>query len=281
MTFLLTVVALVLLFVMAVHLGFKAPRVVEQGDPGDLGINFRQVSIPIRRGKNLFGWYLIASDAPDTSCVVVLHGWGANAEIMLPLAQPLYNAGMNVLLIDVRNHGQSPWDGYSAMPKFAEDAGAAVDWLYANTDTTRVALLGHSVGAAAVLLEASRRKDIAAVISIASFAHPEWLMERWLQGLRMPAPLIKLVLRYIEVVIGYKFGNISPIQTIRDVECPVLLVHGDEDEAVPVSDFRAIEASFMAGKDQSLLIEVAHHGSIDKIEEHGHEMVGFLQSAGL
>jgi pimeloyl-ACP methyl ester carboxylesterase len=280
MTYFLIFAALVLLFVVAVHVGFKAPRVVETGDPADHGMKFRQVSVPIRRGKSLFGWYLTASDAPDAPSVVVLHGWGANAEIMLPVAQPLYDVGMNVLLIDARNHGQSPWDGYSAMPKFAEDAGAAVDWLYANTGTTKVALLGHSVGAAAVLLEASRRDDIAAVISIASFAHPEWLMQRWLQGLRMPSGLIKLVLRYIEVLIGFKFDDISPIQTIKGVTGPVLLVHGDADKAVPVSDFEAIKAS-MVGKDQSLLIEGAHHGSIDKIEEHGHEMVSFLRAAGL
>ncbi|MCK4861957.1 MAG: alpha/beta fold hydrolase, partial [Rhodobacteraceae bacterium] len=249
-------------------------------DPADHGMKFRKVSVPIRRGKRLYGWYLTASDEADAPSVVVLHGWGANAEIMLPVAQPLYGAGMNVLLIDARNHGQSPWDGYSAMPKFAEDAGAAVDWLHANTSTKSVALLGHSVGAAAVLLEASRRDDIAAVISIASFAHPEWLMQRWLQGLRMPSGLIKVVLRYIEMLIGFKFDDISPVQTIKGVSGPVLLVHGDADDAVPVSDFEAIKAS-MAGKDQSLLIEGAHHGSIDKIEEHGHEMVSFLRAAGL
>ncbi|MCK4862626.1 MAG: alpha/beta fold hydrolase [Rhodobacteraceae bacterium] len=280
MTYMLILGALVLVFVVAVHVGFKAPRVVETGDPGDHGMDFRQVSVPIRRGKKLFGWYLKASDAPNASSVVVLHGWGANAEIMLPVAQPLYDAGMNVLLIDARNHGQSPWDGYSAMPKFAEDAGAAVDWLYANTGTTKVALLGHSVGAGAVLLVASRRDDIAAVISIASFAHPEWLMQRWLQKLRFPAPLIKLVLRYIEVLIGHTFDEISPIQTVQGVSGPVMLVHGDADNAVPVSDFEAIEAN-MASKDQSLLIKDAHHGSIDKIEEHGHEMVSFLRAAGL
>lgn len=280
MIYLLIIAALAAVFVIAVHVGFKAPRVVETGNPGDHGMAFRQVSVPIRRGKALFGWYLEASGVPDAPSVVVLHGWGANAEIMLPVAQPLYDAGMNVLLIDARNHGQSPWDGYSAMPKFAKDAGAAADWLYANTQTSKVALLGHSVGAAAVLLEASRRDDIAAVISIASFAHPEWLMQRWLQRLRMPAKLIKLVLRYIEVLIGHKFDDIAPIETIKAVSGPVLLVHGDADKAVPVSDFEAIKAN-MAGKDKSLLIVGAHHGSIDKIEAHGHEMVAFLRAAGL
>ncbi|PCJ75445.1 MAG: alpha/beta hydrolase [Rhodobacteraceae bacterium] len=280
MIYLLIVAVLVTVFVLAIHIGFKAPRVIETRDPGDHGMVFRQVSVPIRRGKALFGWYLEASDASDAPSVVVLHGWGANAEIMLPVAQPLYDAGMNVLLIDARNHGQSPWDGHSAMPKFAKDAGAAVDWLYANTQTSKVALLGHSVGAAAVLLEASRRDDIAGVISIASFAHPEWLMQRWLQRLRMPAKLIKLVLRYIEMLIGHKFDDIAPMETIKAVSGPVLLVHGDADKAVPVSDFEAIKAN-MAGKDQSLLIAGAHHGSIDKIEEHGHEMVAFLRAAGL
>lgn len=264
-------------FVAAIHFGFRAPTVVETQEPPDFGMAFRQVAVPTAHGKSLFGWWLVPDD-PDAPNVVLLHGWGANAGIMLPLAAPLYRAGFNVLLVDARGHGRSPSDGHSAMPKFAGDAGAAADWLRGHSQG-RVALMGHSVGAAAVLLEAARRDDIAAVISVASFAHPEVLMQRWLAKLHIPRPLARMALRYIEWVIGHRFADIAPVHTIRKITAPVLLVHGDEDRAVPVSDFNEIAANCNPQKDETLLVVGAHHGSIDKIEAHADVLVRFLQRA--
>jgi hypothetical protein len=67
-----------------VHLGFRARRVRETGTPSDHGFAFETVRIPTVLGRNLFGWLLPAPGA--TRSVVVLHGWGSNAELMLPIA---------------------------------------------------------------------------------------------------------------------------------------------------------------------------------------------------
>ncbi|MFZ0790572.1 MAG: alpha/beta fold hydrolase, partial [Chromatiaceae bacterium] len=110
-----------------VHLGFRARRVREAGTPADQGFAFESVRIPTVRGRYLFGWLLPAPDAART--VVMLHGWGSNAELMLPIAAPLRQAGLNVLLLDARNHGQSDSDTFSSLPRFAEDLGQAIAWL--------------------------------------------------------------------------------------------------------------------------------------------------------
>ena len=87
---------------------------------------------------------------------------------------PLHAGGYSVLLIDARNHGNSDADSFSSMPRFAEDLEAAFAWLASRPriEAARIAVLGHSVGAAAALLAASREPRIAAVVSIAAFAHP-------------------------------------------------------------------------------------------------------------
>ncbi len=274
--------ALLGLFFLAVHIGFRAPRIAEKGNPGDFGLKYRQVNIPAASGVNLFAWQINASATTGVPAIIILHGWGANSEIMLPLAQPFHSAGMNVLLVDARNHGRSGHDGYSSMPKFAEDVGHAADWLRAQPEThnSKIALLGHSVGAAAVLLAASRRSDVDAVISISSFAHPEWLMRRQLQRAYLPNSLITLVLRYVEKVIGHRFDDIAPMNTLCEVKCPVLLVHGTEDKTIPVSDFRAIESNCEGRKYKVLLIPGAGHGSIDKVEDHSDDLIRFLKYAG-
>jgi len=264
------------LFRFAVRYGFRAPRIRETGDPADYGLNFKVVTISGHGGAKLFGWHILASDKPAAPTILIMHGWGVNAEVILPVAVPLCRAGYNALLIDARNHGNSDNSGPSSMPTFAQDIESGLDWLKQQPETGKIALLGHSVGAAATLLVASRRHDMDAVISIASFAHPEWLMQRYLQSLRLPNPLIVWVLRYVEKIIGHRFDDIAPINTRCKITCPVLLVHGDADKTIPVEDLQAIAGNCKDHKAEILLIPDGDHDSVDKIEQHSGELLSFL-----
>jgi len=272
--------AILLLSLAMIHLGFRAPRIREKGDPDRLGLAFQTVSIPTVSGKWLFGWLLPVPGA--TTCLVILHGWGGNAERMLPMAPPFHRAGMNVLLLDARNHGRSDRHGFSSLPRFAEDLDKAIEWLKRTYPeyTQKIALLGHSVGGGAVLLTASRRSDINAVISVSAFAHPEWMMRRFLKRLHLPAHLITLVIRYVEWVIGYRYEEIAPINTICHIHCPVLLVHGKADRTVPVEDALTIERGCRRPHIRLLTIENAGHESVEKIEAHEEELVQFLRDSG-
>jgi fermentation-respiration switch protein FrsA (DUF1100 family) len=138
-------------------------------------------------------------------------------------------------------------------------------------------VLGHSVGAGAALLEATRNPSIGAVVSIGAFAHPAEVNRRYLAQVSMPKPLIWLVRRYVEWLIGYDFARIAPVNTIRRVRCPVLLVHGTRDRRVPVTDARRIAAA--ADPAQVTLFEVADadHDSVDLIEVHSDRLVHFLR----
>ncbi len=201
---------------------------------------------------------------------------------MLLVAKPFYRAGMNVLLIDSRNHGRSDSDSHSSLLRFAEDVEKAIDWL--NTKfpelTEKIAVLGHSVGAGAVLLLASKRNDIHAVVSVSAFAHPEWMMKRFLQHLLLPAFMVAVVLRYVEWIIGHSYASIAPLNTVCDITVPTLLVHGKNDSTVPIEDARAIMANCTMPHLKLIEIEGAGHNSIDKVEQHSTELINFLHGAG-
>ena len=102
--------------------GLAAPRIVEIGHPQ--GLPWHEVWLPTANDKSLYGWFIPAG--MGSPALVVMHGWGSNAEMMLPMAAPLHAAGYSLLLIDARCHGQSDGDSFASLPRFAEDIEAAL-----------------------------------------------------------------------------------------------------------------------------------------------------------
>jgi pimeloyl-ACP methyl ester carboxylesterase len=102
------------------------------------------------------------------------------------------------------------------------------------------------------------------VVAVSSFAHPEQVMQRWLAEYRIPFwPLGWMVNRYIERVIGHRFDDIAPVATIARIEAPVLLVHGQQDDVVPLACALRLQAS----APRATLLEVpGRHDGFDDAE---------------
>ena len=259
----------------------RAPKVAERSTPGTLGLPYMEAHIATANGKQLFAWFVPAPAQGPAPALAVVHGWGGNMETMLPLALPLHHAGYALLFFDARSHGRSDQDSFSSMPRFAEDLDHALDWLkwQPGVDPRRVGVVGHSVGAAAALLAASRRDDVAAVVSIAAFSHPQTMMRRLLASWHVPyVPFGWYVLLYVQHVIGHRFDDIAPINTIVRVRSPVLLVHGTEDVTVPVAEAEALHAR-RGEKRGGLLLVKGSHDSYEELDSQIGDVVYFLDRA--
>ncbi|MBB1075580.1 alpha/beta fold hydrolase [Rhodoferax sp. 4810] len=261
--------------------GLRAPRLAYAGPlRGDFG-EAQEVRVPTRNNKTLNGWFVPTIGAASAPAVVVMHGWGANSSLMQGCLAPLHAAGLGVLLLDARCHGRSDGEPFTSLPRFAEDIEAGLAWLADQplVDPKRLAVIGHSVGAGAALLTATRHSEVRAVVSISAFAHPHEVMLRYLASYRIPYPLVGwYVLRHVQKVIGAQFYAIAPLRSMAHISSPVLLVHGREDEMVPLNDARRLLA---AGRPGSVrLLEVAgRHDLSTALDEHLPEITDFLQLA--
>ena len=203
----------------AILRGLRAPRLAHAQGPGER--RSRQIgcakcaSRGLAAGSCSAGWCRHRRHAQRPApAVLAMHGWGANAAMMWPVVPPLHAAGFAVLLIDARCHGRSDDETFTSMPRFAEDIAAGLAWLRLQPDIAadRLALLGHSVGAAAALLHASRHHDVRAVVSLSAFAHPREVMRRFMAEKRVPYPVLGwYVLRHVQRVIGVSFDDIAPL----------------------------------------------------------------------
>jgi len=100
-----------------------------------------------------------------------MHGFAGDRRSMSGLSRRLAAGGYAVLAIDARGHGQNrnPFTRSRAVAdSFFPDLRAAVDFLraYPFVDGSRIALLGHSMGAGASLDYATRDSGIDAVVLI-------------------------------------------------------------------------------------------------------------------
>ncbi|GAB2740702.1 hypothetical protein GCM10027273_19180 [Nocardioides pakistanensis] len=229
-------------------------------------------------GRTLRGW-LFPAEEIRSPAVVVMHGWGASAADMTPVARMLAAEGFSTLAVDARCHGRSDDDDFASMPRFGEDVEAAVAWLrdQAYVDPRRIALLGHSVGAGACLLAASRDPGIAGVVSVSSMAHPGRFMQAALAGRGLPSLLARVALRYVEAVVGHRYDDFAPVRSIASTRAPVLLVHGDADTTVPLSDAHLLRAA--SGTAAGLVVVPdAGHDDLDALRSVTPEVLGFLRA---
>ena len=104
--------------------------------------------------------------------VVQMHGFASSRAFGSTLARHLARAGYAVLSIDARGHGANRnafQPGRGRPDAFEADLAAAVDFLRASpfVDGSRLAVMGHSMGAGAALDYATRDSGIDAAILLA------------------------------------------------------------------------------------------------------------------
>lgn len=249
---------------------FAPPRRDAIHTPADLGLPEEQVWLTSITGTRLHAWFVRAEQGSPG--VVVIHGWGGNASLMLPLATHLHEAGFHALFLDARNHGLSEHDSFTSMPRFAEDLEVAATWMRDHPDVAAVGAIGHSVGAGAVILAASRGDLLDAAVAVASPAHPGEMMQEQMQ--RIPSPVANRVLRSVERIIGHEFDSFAPRHRISLVEVPLMLVHGSADAVVSIADLHALaEAQPNA---EVFMVPGAGHSDLEVFEHHIGEITKFF-----
>jgi pimeloyl-ACP methyl ester carboxylesterase len=222
--------------------------------PSAVGLAWEEVTVPSTDGLRLPGWFIAAGPGRAPG-VVLIHGWESARDRTLPHALVLHAVGFHVLTIDVRGHGDN---GPEALPlsvgEYAADARAGVAWMLTRAEVTRVALLGHSMGAAGSLVAAADDPDVAAVVAVAAPAGPTRLTRQTFRLANLPIPgLVAWPLAWLTTRVylrprGHTVASVSALSAVKAITVPVLLAHGTDDGVVPVSDIDRLAAGRRAAR---------------------------------
>ena len=193
--------------------------------------------------------HLPAREGGPWPCVVLIHGgfWraGWDRTLMTPLAVDLAARGLAAWNVEYRRVGQQG----GGWPGTLQDVAAATDHLssVANVDATRVATCGHSAGGHLALWLAARHRlpagapgaepQVRPVAAVAQAGVCD-LERAWHDELGGGA--VTALLGSLEEHTD-RYAVASPA-ALAPLGVPQLLVHGEEDDIVPVSQSRGYAA---------------------------------------
>ena len=249
------------------------------GDPGD--------ELVSSDGIRLAGWYVPASSGigPGGPTVVLTHGWGSNKSDMLPRAEVLHPS-YNLVLFDLRNHGQSRGNLTTQGLTEELDLRAVIDWLEREKAPGAIAVMGVSMGGAAVANEVEGDARVDAVIlesthaTIANAAQAR--LDRAGYPLSLPGAWAILLGGLVRT--GLDISSADPVQNVARLgERPLLIISGADDDTIGRTDAEDLLAAAQAAEVPARLEvcdDAGHAASLAVCPEpYGTWVLGFLGDA--
>lgn len=221
--------------------------------PKTLGVKYENITIESEDKQDLYGWW-IPHPTPRAT-IVFAHGYGKNREQTdLPLKELIpefHEQGYQFLTFDFRGSGISEGDRVTVGAKEQSDLAAAIAYAKERSDGP-IVLYGVSMGAATALATADET-DVAAVIADSPFSDLRGYLETnlpvWSDLPNFPfTPVIMTVTPWFT---GLDADVVKPIDDMPQIEAPVLLIHSQGDDAIPVSESEQLAA---AGEDVELWV---------------------------
>ncbi len=264
----------------AVRRFFRPPRRPPRPLPAVLRDRAEDVTIPgaPRPSK---AWLLLPDGTPH-GLVVFAHGWSSDGGRLAPMSFPLLEDGIACLLWDMPGHGRSPEVETYNVVLLLKDLAALRDWIASREDLERLpaALVGYSFGGLGTLLSADTDGRWSALATLAAPVGPMEAIEAYFRQRGLPGGLLRRLLHgAIHRVAGVDPESLDIPSHLGTLGIPLLVIHGEKDEVIPLAHAEAIVAAAPPGKAILAVVEGARHDGLMNHPEARERLRRFLQEA--
>ena len=189
-------------------------------------------------GHKLAG--VLHSPAQKTSaCVITCHGLlsSKDSEKYVDIARKFCEEGFAVLRFDFRGCGESNGGSKeTTLTGRIEDLGHALDFVQKQGHED-VGLIGSSLGGCVSILKAAEDRRVKVLVTWATPCYTDELFGKEIEGFQ---ELRRDISRY------------NMVEAVKEVNCPIMIVHGSLDELVPPSHAEALYKN--ANKPKNIVI---------------------------
>ncbi len=241
----------------------KSLRHTEKPDFNKYNLNGKEIIFTTRDSLQLSA-YLIYGKPQVKGTVIALHGYRSNKNKYLPIARHFTEAGYNFAAMDLRGHNQSEGEmtGFSYFEK--NDVLDFISYLKQKEHIqTEYILYGHSIGAATAIAVAAESDEISLLVLESIFASLENIIPNYIKfytGIEIdsiPEGVENRVFESVEIPLD----QINPEEQAKQIDVPVLFIHGEQDKKVPLEQARKIYENIQ-GEKAFIVIKSATHNTL-------------------
>lgn len=171
------------------------------------------------------------------SFLISLHGYKGNAMNNSVLYRHMAALGYSILVPDMRGYGKSggKWIGMGGFE--SRDLISWIAYVKERCKDARIAIHGVSMGAATVMMAAGENPD-GVIAAIEDCGYSDLYDEFSLQLKAMfhlpTRPILDIISLWCRIRLGFTFKSVSPASEVTKTHIPMLFIHGEADDFVPL-----------------------------------------------
>lgn len=188
-------------------------------------------------------WLMQRDDC--TATVLLFHGVADSRAGVQGQARMLVRDGFCVLAADSRGHGRSGGDLFTFGVREVDDVRRWVSWVETRHPGRPVYGLGESMGASILLQAVGAGLPFRAVVAESPFrTFREVALYRMAQKAPVIGPLLVTpAFWYARLRYGLDLDQASPLEAVRRIKVPALIIHGSADTNIPPDHGRDLAAA--------------------------------------
>ncbi len=244
-------------FIFQSHLIFFPGRDINV-TPDRIGLSYEVVYFEASDGVKLSGWFVPVENSRGV--ILFCHGNGGNISHRLESIQIFYNLGLSTFIFDYRGYGQS--EGKITEQGTYLDAEAAWHYLVQKQKVypKEIIIFGRSLGGSIAAWLAQAHTPKALIIESAFTSIQDIASELY------PYLPVRLISRFYYDCMNY----------LRQVNCPILIVHSRDDETIP---FNHGQRLFKTANEPKEFLEIAgthNEGFITTAKHYEKDLGSFI-----
>lgn len=206
--------------------------------PAEYGVFYSDFEVVTAKGRQLKGWHLPPPENGNRRAIIFFHGNNGNMSMLTDRLVLLNRLGFEVISLDWPGFGQS--EGSHSEAALYEAAELAWDWAAGQRlKPENIIIYGFSLGGGAASYLAERHAP-AALILDSTFTK-----------LRdVPSASLPFLKPYFYLILGDSFNTAA---RLKNMQCPLLILHSIEDDVVP---YALAEANYLSFNGASKLMAV-------------------------
>ena len=231
-----------------------------------------KLSVTTTDGYHLVGVSFSPAEGEDSHrWVLLLHGYTGWKEELYPIACQYVSRGYHALVPDMRCSGDSEGDFIGMGWTDRLDNMLWLSEILARDPDARIAIHGQSMGAACALMMSgeSLPSQVFAIVSDCAYTDAYSMFAKQMKDwFSLPSfPILDSMNLMLQLRGGYDLKKASALTAVQKTSLPILIIHGEEDDMIPVSMAQELYDA-AAGEKQLLLIPGAGHAqAMDKDPE--------------